>query len=896
MGNRPGARTTTVWGRRFFMSVCLPRKLISAHSIPADHRRVPSLPKWSKTQLLELPIAERQFEASRQYGLRPAQANLNLAVCLLQSVNQLTPASPAPRFQDTWKMLIGAELNCLGAVRGYVAGALPPTQALDPVQAVLRECAGQASFSAPEIARAKPQTLKDMVRGAVAALWLWKTGQSPFERPHTDWEALLNEFSGGGIWTRDVTLKQRSLFISELAQYLVSERAKSQPVGLGPQVFDASSAQAPAPAALADESDAASTSNRLTQEVMAKPISQPTIIQSDATTRPVVDTLDLYLHHALPPTPDFIPAEWRAIIASASSQPRTFICGGVGSGKTQVLYVIAHELRQAGQVPLYLRVSDYARYAADMDIIQFAATAGEFWQTFQDESLSREFAKALAEAQRADRLVLLADQCDDLFENEWPNVSHALNRFQRLILAERIPHLPLDRTASATINMPTLSVPALIDLARVKNAPILTENQLVELQEQGIEITPAIMSVVAEIVRTTGDLHPVTIMHTWINDLIRQARSTEALVAALDKVHKLLPELARIRQRLAWPRGEANDLSDDTVIRIFRDPTLELRDQAEGRTLLDFCVRTGLLARNGTSWQFTSPAFERFFAAEYATREIWTSLWPRQRKLMAWTTALLMRQGSHQQQERFFAQLKSTMERVTDLSALEAMDILAAAGVDTDLPAATIFKEEVLRRFKDLAKVESESVQYAVQLSAKRLGLKVGLAREVERPPDLIPGDVLDDYARDLPELLRQLGMKPPKGREDQWLENRIVLNALIEELRTHPDPIIRHQCAAWLRRASLSKVTEIQIPSQPLKSRLVTALEVLAGIANDSAEDTFARVLARSVLAQDEFVLQLWKSRAEYIPLVYELLLAMDRRLFSTRASLGKQDWYIAG
>jgi hypothetical protein len=40
-------------------------------------------PKWSKTQLLELPIAERQFEASRQYGLRLAQANLNLAVCLL---------------------------------------------------------------------------------------------------------------------------------------------------------------------------------------------------------------------------------------------------------------------------------------------------------------------------------------------------------------------------------------------------------------------------------------------------------------------------------------------------------------------------------------------------------------------------------------------------------------------------------------------------------------------------------------------------------------------------------------------------------------------------------------------------------------------------------------------
>ena len=490
--------------------------------------------------------------------------------------------------------------------------------------------------------------------------------------------------------------------------------------------------------------------------------------------------------------------------------------------------------------------------------------------------------------------MLLGDQCDDLFENEWSNVSRALNRFQRLIVAERAPHLPLDRTASATINLPTLSVPVLIDLAQTKGAPNLHESQLIELQEQGIEITPAIVSVVAEIAHTTGDLHPVTIMRTWIDNLLRQARPTESLVAALDKAHKLLPELARIRQRLDWPRAEPNDLTDDTVNRVFRDPALQLRDQAEGRILLDLCLRAGLLMRAGAAWQFTSPAIERFFAAEYAARGTWTSLWPRQRTLMAWTAALLGRYGSSHQQERFFAQLKSALERVTDLSALEALDIFGE--VSSDLPAALIFRDETLRRFKDLAKVESEAVRYAVQLRAERHGLKVGLSRKIEPPPDLIPGQVLDSYARDLPELLRQLGMKPPKGHEDQWLENRVVLNALLEELRTHRDPIIRHQCAAWLGRSSLSKVTEIQIPSQPLKSRLLTALEVLAGIASDPAEDTFARVLAKSVLAKDEFVLQLWKSRTEYIPLVYELLLAMEKRLFSTQAAPGKQDWYVSG
>jgi hypothetical protein len=140
------------------------------------------------------------------------------------------------------------------------------------------------------------------------------------------------------------------------------------------------------------------------------------------------------------------------------------------------------------------------------------------------------------------------------------------------------------------------------------------------------------------------------------------------------------------------------------------------------------------------------------------------------------------------------------------------------------------------------------------------------------------------------------LDLNPPKGREDQWLDNRSVLNALIEALRTQRDPIIRYQCAGWLRRSALSKVTELQIPSRPLKSRLLTALEVLAGIASDPAEHTYVRLLAKSILAKDEFVLQLGQSRTEYIPLVFELLLAMDRRLFATKASPGKQDWYMSG
>jgi hypothetical protein len=143
------------------------------------------------------------------------------------------------------------------------------------------------------------------------------------------------------------------------------------------------------------------------------------------------------------------------------------------------------------------------------------------------------------------------------------------------------------------------------------------------------------------------------------------------------------------------------------------------------------------------------------------------------------------------------------------------------------------------------------------------------------------PGSALDGYADDLPELLRHLGLKQPKGREEEWLDNRGVLNGLIEALRTDRDHLIRYQCAGWLRCSSPAKATEIQIPSQPLKPRTLSALEVLAEIASDASENVLIRVLAKSVLAKDEFIVRLWASRKEYIPLVYESLLATEKRLF---------------
>ena len=70
----------------------------------------------------------------------------------------------------------------------------------------------------------------------------------------------------------------------------------------------------------------------------------------------------------------------------------------------------------------------------------------------------------------------------------------------------------------------------------------------------------------------------------------------------------------------------------------------------------------------------------------------------------------------------------------------------------------------------------------------------------------------------------------------------------------------------------------------------------MLVEIAPDPSEDALAHTLATSVLAKAGFVLRLWKARTEYIPLVYELLLALDKRLFATHPLPYQHDWYTSG
>jgi len=134
-----------------------------------------------------------------------------------------------------------------------------------------------------------------------------------------------------------------------------------------------------------------------------------------------------------------------------------------------------------------------------------------------------------------------------------------------------------------------------------------------------------------------------------------------------------------------------------------------------------------------------------------------------------------------------------------------------------------------------------------------------------------------------------------PTSVETRWLEDRRVLSGLIDGLCQTTLPEVKRDCAAWLDRAPLLKVLEVHMPEQRWwKSRTRSALEVLAHRALESEGDDLTRRWLYSILAREDRMLQLWQRGDEYLPLVYELLLALDQRLFLITGLLNQSEWHI--
>jgi len=97
------------------------------------------------------------------------------------------------------------------------------------------------------------------------------------------------------------------------------------------------------------------------------------------------------------------------------------------------------------------------------------------------------------------------------------------------------------------------------------------------------------------------------------------------------------------------------------------------------------------------------------------------------------------------------------------------------------------------------------------------------------------------------------------------------------------------------LQQADLSKVVEIDFhATAPWKTKGRSAWEVVAALALDTHQPDDTHTLACDVLATDNALLGLWELGDEYTPVVYELLLALDKRLMLVPTTPGRHEWRI--
>ena len=147
--------------------------------------------------------------------------------------------------------------------------------------------------------------------------------------------------------------------------------------------------------------------------------------------------LSKYLRCALPEEPGFIPYLWRSVIPGDPPGPLTIIQGRTGTGKTQLMRWLAQEFRRRGATPLYLDLPSYASHAGEEDVFVHVSTQGTFANRYRDPDLAADLQRELAEEERREALVILADCPDELFDSEIPTVASRLDSFGHVVLAER---------------------------------------------------------------------------------------------------------------------------------------------------------------------------------------------------------------------------------------------------------------------------------------------------------------------------------------------------------------------------------------------------------------------------------------------------------------------------
>jgi hypothetical protein len=593
---------------------------------------------------------------------------------------------------------------------------------------------------------------------------------------------------------------------------------------------------------------------------------------------PKEDPALLYTSRVFPPRLAFVPQEWADAINSAAAADHVFVRGIAGSGKTHLLYAIADRLLSQNLLPLYIHLPEYVPFAAETDILRFAAVYGDFGRVYREESLRSGFERALAEIEQMGRLVVLVDDGDALLEHELAPVAARLRNWRRLIITERTPYLPLDCTSMKVISMPALADESLVEILRAAGTLLESPTLFIaDLRRVALGDNLELMQVAAQRQVAEGErYHHVLPLADWVDHRLKRTRQS-GLGESVDNARKFLRQLAAVRLGVSYEPERKSGVSDADIEMAARPLHLK---PGSTQALVDMCVRAGLLLPTQGRWEFMQPGLACFLAAEYLAESDLYGIpsGSRYRQLLNWTAALLAHRGHEGRIHEFFRQVEKSTAGETDLCALDLADLLAEF---TGFQSATVsqMRVKVGEVFKRQAQLESNRLRLAIQERASRLGVDVGLANLEGEPEQIVSPESIDQYRRDLPDVLQDLGVPQPGGSEEDWLTDSRVVFALIDHLRE--DRLVNAQvyAAYWLHHAPLWKI-EMTQGRGLLRAERRSAVEGVARIALDPHLDEFRRTLSRGVLATAESLSRLLEYGETCEALVYTILLALDKRL----------------
>jgi len=187
---------------------------------------------------------------------------------------------------------------------------------------------------------------------------------------------------------------------------------------------------------------------------------------------------------------------------------------------------------------------------------------------------------------------VFADGSDELFEHEIVSIASRLHQFQRLVIAERTPVLPIERKGGFQVKVPHLSEESLSALINAYvNIDMDLGPMVTALRQPGHADNLELLRTACEMARLNPHAHAAPVVGEWIAQRLHGARSVGSVVDEQRKAQRLLQLLAIERvDKVAQPEAHCGFSRDELPI-AFRNMLIKPEHEDQGWLLIERAER-----------------------------------------------------------------------------------------------------------------------------------------------------------------------------------------------------------------------------------------------------------------------------------------------------------------